>query len=292
MEQTLNFWLLGGDRRFTILAQQLAADGHRVNIYAPVEETIPPSHDFSQLAQADCVIFPLPIQIKGHLNAPFTDNPPAISDLFAQLTPEQMIFGGNIDSDTHALAKRHSLTLHDYYRRDELAIANAVPTAEGAVQIAMEQLPFVIHSAPVLILGYGRVGRVTAQRFAALGAKVTVAARNPAQRAWAQADGFTAQPLSAPLPATIALVINTIPAQILKEEQLKALPPDILILDLASLPGGVDLQAAHRLNRWVLQAPGLPGKVAPVTVAAALKSTIYTMLTELGALRPGKEGHP
>ena len=37
-------------------------------------------------------------------------------------------------------------------------VANAVPTAEGAVQVAMEELPFTLHSARVLILGFGRVG--------------------------------------------------------------------------------------------------------------------------------------
>lgn len=41
-------------------------------------------------------------------------------------------------------------------------VANAVPTAEGAVQVAMEELPFTLHSARVLILGFGRVGKLTA----------------------------------------------------------------------------------------------------------------------------------
>ena len=51
--------------------------------------------------------------------------------------------------------------------------ATALPTAEGAVQVAMEELPLTLHSARVLILGFGRVGKLTAHRMGALGAKVT-----------------------------------------------------------------------------------------------------------------------
>ena len=55
-------------------------------------------------------------------------------------------------------------------------IANAVPTAEGAVQLAMEELPITLHGARVLVVGFGRVGKLTAHRFRALGARVSVAA--------------------------------------------------------------------------------------------------------------------
>ena len=67
--------------------------------------------------------------------------------------------------------------------------ATALPTAEGAVQVAMEELPFTLHSARVLILGFGRVGKLTAHRMGALGAKVTVCAQGYADLAWAAAYG-------------------------------------------------------------------------------------------------------
>ena len=71
--------------------------------------------------------------------------------------------------------------------------ANAVPTAEGAVQIAMEELPITLHRARVLVLGFGRLGKLAAHRFAALGAKVSVAARKWADLAWAEAYGYGAE---------------------------------------------------------------------------------------------------
>ena len=77
-------------------------------------------------------------------------------------------------------------------------------------------------------------------------------------------------------------VVNTVPAPVLGETELKDLRPDCLIIDLASKPGGVDRKAADRLGRQVIWALSLPGKVAPVTAGAAIKSTIYNMLQEAG----------
>lgn len=148
----------------------------------------------------------------------------------------------------------------------------------------MEHLPITIHGARVLILGFGRVGRLTAQRFGALGARVCVAARKYEQLAWAQAMGFGAQQLGhlAGWLCGYDLVVNTIPATVLTRPELEDLKASCLILDLASKPGGVDLAAAGDLGLTVIWALSLPGKVAPVTAGDAIKGTIYNMLRELG----------
>ena len=208
-----------------------------------------------------------------------------MTEVLAPLTPGQVLCGGRVDPVTAALAAERGLTLRDYFAREELAVANAVPTAEGAVQIAMEQLPITIHGARVLVVGFGRVGRALAQRLAALGAKVTVAARRYESLAWAQASGYGAEQTGqlAGWLCGYDLVVNTVPALVLGEAELADLKPDCLVLDLASKPGGVDLEAAGRLGRTVIWALSLPGKVAPVTAGAAIKNTIYHMLHELGA---------
>jgi dipicolinate synthase subunit A len=172
----------------------------------------------------------------------------------------------------------------DYFAREELAIANAVPTAEGAVQLAMEHLPITIHGARILVLGFGRLGRQTAQTFAALGGKVSVAARKYDQLAWAQAMGLGTEHLSQ-LSGWLCgydLLVNTIPAPVLMPKELEDLKSGCLILDLASAPGGVDRSAAEQLGLTVIHALSLPGKVAPVTAGQAIKTTIYHMLAELG----------
>lgn len=161
-------------------------------------------------------------------------------------------------------------------------MANAPPTAEGAVQLAMEELPITLHNARVLVIGYGRLGRVLAQRLAALGAHVTVAARSYEQLAWAQVWGCATEHTSclAPWLCSFDLVVNTVPAQVLGREELAGLKPGALVIDLASKPGGVDLEAASALGVKVIWALSLPGKVAPVSSGSYLKSTIYHIIDE------------
>ena len=65
-------------------------------------------------------------------------------------------------------------------------------------------------------------------------------------------------------------------------EELEDLKPGCLVIDLASAPGGVDFAAAEELGVKAIQALSLPGKVAPVTAALAIKAAIYNILTELG----------
>jgi dipicolinate synthase subunit A len=104
----------------------------------------------------------------------------------------------------------------------------------------MEELPITLQEANVLILGYGRLGKVLANRFAALGARVAVAARKCSDLAWAEAFGYESVPMGelAGRLCRSDLVINTAPVRLLGEEELEDLRPGSLVIDLASKPGG------------------------------------------------------
>ena len=290
MKHELNIWVVGGDLRHAKLAQLLAEDGHTVHTYAlgqPQEPVSGLSAEASllQADKADCVILPLTVTAGEELlNAPLSPSNHPLTPILDRLTPHQFLCGGRVDDRVQALARERGLMIHDYFAREELAVANAVPTAEGAVQLAMEHMPITIHGAKVLVIGFGRVGRLTAQRFQALGAKVSVAARKYEQLSWAQAMGMGAEHL-AHLKGWLCsydLIVNTVPAQVLGREELSDVKSDCLILDLASKPGGIDLSAAGQLGLTVIWALSLPGKVAPITAGAAIKSTIYNMLLENG----------
>ena len=153
--------------------------------------------------------------------------------------------------------------------------ANAPPTAEGAIQIAMEELPITLHDARALVIGFGRLGRALAPRLRALGTRVWVSARRYEQRAAAESMGLGSEGVDH-LPDWLCsydLVFNTVPARILGVEELAALKEGALVIDLASRPGGVDMDAAAALS--------LPGKVAPVTSGRYIKDTIYHIMEEL-----------
>lgn len=181
--------------------------------------------------------------------------------------------------------RARGLRWRDYFAREELAVANAIPTAEGALQIAMERSAVTLHGCRALVIGYGRIGRILADRLRGVEAFVTVAARRCDQLAWAEADGCTPQRLQ-DLQGWLCgydVIFNTVPATILTRPLLADVKRECVIIDVASEPGGVDREAARELGVEVVWARGLPGKVAPVTAARAIRQSVYHILQEVPA---------
>lgn len=280
----LNIWVLGGDLRQNKLAQALAEDEHSVHAYAlgDAGPDVRQEGALTGVELADCVILPLPVGDATLLNAPLSAEPVALKDVFAALRPGQVICGGMVDSATQVLAEGFGLTLRDYFAREELAVINAVPTAEGAIQLAMEELPITLWGSRALVVGFGRLGRALAPRLAALGAQVSVSARKYADLAWAETQGFGTERTGelAGWLCSYDVVFNTVPHRVLNRAELADLKPGCLVIDLASRPGGVDLSAAGELGVKVIWALSLPGRVAPVTAGRAIQTAIYHILLE------------
>lgn len=275
-----NIWVVGGDRRQVYLAGLLREDGHTLHTVGLGEK----ERGLDDLALAHCVILPLPVLGKnGRIHTPLSQEKIDLSQVLDHMRPGQVLCGGMVSPEVREAGERAGLQVFDYYAREECMVANAVPTAEGAVQVAMEQMPFTLHSGRVLVLGFGRVGKLTAHRMRALGARVTVAAADYGDLAWAAAYNYESirlEELACEL-GGFQLIVNTIPAQVLDARRLAWVDPAVFILDLASAPGGVDLIRGEELGLHILQAPGLPGRTAPVTAAAAIRDSIYHILWEL-----------
>lgn len=288
MKHTLNFWVIGGDLRQVKLAELLQGDGHTVHTFALEQAPDCPlegEHDLSGLKLADCVVFPLPVTGNGTmLNAPFSKYHHPLNEIMSAIRPRQVLCAGRVDHPTQVMAQEHGLILHDYFAREELAVANAVPTVEGAIQIAMEELPITLHGCRTLIIGYGRLGRLLAHRFSALGARVSVSARKWSDLAWAEAYGYGVEQTDH-LDSWLCgydLIVNTVPVRVLTKERLAELKKGCLVIDLASKPGGVDMDSAQQLGVKIIWALSLPGKTAPVTAGKAILNTIYNILQEQG----------
>lgn len=162
-----------------------------------------------------------------------------------------------------------------YTRVESYQIANAALTAQGAAALLEKALD--PGEAAVLVLGFGRVGKLCALTFDRAGADVSVAARSAEDRSWARAMGFKAldiSQLSGRLGAFDA-VVNTVPAPVLGESLLSELARGTYLLELASAPGGVDASAAREMGLRYCRAPGLPGTYAPDQAALLLRNALY-----------------
>ena len=155
--------------------------------------------------------------------------------------------------------------------------------AEGTIQIAMEETQRTIHGSNVLVMGFGRIGKVLAKMLDGIGAKVYCEARKNEDISWIKAYGYNPihlNDLNDHLDK-FDIIINTIPFQILTGERLDLVKKDTVIVDLASNPGGVDKNAIKEMKIKFVWALSLPGKISPITSAEFIKETLYNVVKEL-----------
>ena len=276
--------VIGGDKRQVYLARLLSEEGQDVVTWGLEKGGGRRPAPLHMALGADVLILPLPACRGGKLNLPLTDAVLDPEQLWPRLRYDQLILGGMTGELAPRLMAEFGLTVVDYYDREEVQVANAVPTAEGAIQRAMEATEETLQNCRCLVIGYGRIGKVLAHRLRGLGTQVSVSARRYSDRAWIEAFGY--EPLATDrLGAELGdfdVIFNTVPALILDAGRLERTKAECVILDLASLPGGVDLDAARRLGRRVIRAGGLPGIVAPRAAAAAIRDGVYHILEERG----------
>lgn len=132
MRNELNVWVVGGDMRQAKLAELLSDDGHTVHTWAleQAEEVTAPAEDLSEVHLADCVVLPLPAAGEGRrLNAPLSTQRVGLEEVLDALRPGQVVCAGKVTNELRAQAETRGLRLFDYFRREELAVANAVPAA-------------------------------------------------------------------------------------------------------------------------------------------------------------------
>ena len=219
-----------------------------------------------------------------NLSAPFSEEKIPIDELINEMSNKNKMFiAGKISEKVEEQLKEGNIKSIDLLKREELVVLNTIATAEGTIQLAMENTQRTIHGSNILIMGFGRVGKVLAKMLDGIGAKVSCEARKNSDIAWIKAYGYNPIHLSEIENelGNYDIIINTIPFQILDEERLKYVKPECTILDLSSNPGGVDRNAARRLGLKMIWALSLPGKVAPMTSAEFIKETLYHILKEL-----------
>ncbi|MCM1131890.1 MAG: dipicolinate synthase subunit A [Ruminococcus flavefaciens] len=268
----INILIAGGDMRQVFCAEKLA-DIYNVEVIGIDRDFT--AKDFHG-RKCGCVVLPVPpFDENGNINTPCSDDiiPPGRLKEFT--TDDCIVFTGRYDKRLEDLFPQSRII--DYMSCEDLSLKNAVPTAEGAVQLALEELPVTLNGLSVLIVGIGRIGTALAEILKGFGADITVAVRNSKGTGKARVIGVKSV-CTKDMGTDYGLVFNTAPELVFSREILKKFSSDTLFIDLASRPGGFDFESASELGRKVIWALGLPGKTAPVTAGEFVAETIINIL--------------
>ena len=283
--------IIGGDLRTVKLAEMLANDDNEIYTYGlELAENLKDNDKIQQcetvkkaIQNVEIVIGPIPFSSDGtNINMPFSNKKLTIREIMNEINAKVLIAGG-ISPDVYEMANDEYVEIIDILKREELAVLNTIATAEGTIEIIIENTNKILHGSYVLILGFGRTGKVLARKLAGLSERVTCAERKDEDFAWIHEYGHRATNIN-----TIGenlsefdVIINTVPHLVLTEERLKYVKKHCLLIDLASNPGGIDKRAVKENNLKFVWALSLPGKVAPTTSAEFIKDTIYNILKEI-----------
>lgn len=287
MEKSIT--VVGGDLRIVKLVEMLINDGYKVYTYAleNSEEllslngvefcpTLKEAVSFSKV-----IVGPVPLSSdRKRLSSPFGRNDVELDEFIKELKGKYLIAGNiNIKEELDS----NGIQFVDLLKREEFSVLNTIATAEGTIQIAMEETQRTVHGSNVLVMGFGRIGKVLAKMLDGIGAKVYCEARKDEDISWIKAYGYNPIHLNNldDYLGKFDIIINTIPFQILEGPKLDLVKKEVVIVDLASNPGGVDRKAARERDLKVIWALSLPAKVAPLTSAEFIKETLYHVLKEL-----------
>lgn len=257
----MEFYVLqSGDKRYEYIARMVEKDGHRL---------------VSTPEDCDAAVLPMVASVDGvHITG--TD---IVLDEFAAAMPEKSVILGSLGRETVR-------PVLNYLIDPSLRYLNAVPTAEGAILVAMENLPRTIWNSKCLVLGRGHVGSYLAHLLKGMGAYVTMAARKQVDLDYARSMGYEAVDIAnvADIMGRQDIVFNAVPAPVLGEKELKALRDDAVIIELAAANHAVDLELAEKVGAKVVVGASLPGKYSPETAGRIITDALYRTLKANGRM--------
>ncbi|SHN16805.1 dipicolinic acid synthetase subunit A [Gracilibacillus kekensis] len=289
MQKKKNIAIIGGDARYLPLIHALnKMSDFRIQIlgFEQVEQSytgvMQSTIDSLETSDLDGVILPITgVDNQGNVETMFSNQPIQLTKQWFQSLPKHCrVFTGISNNTLNEFVSSSNVSLVKLMERNDVAIYNSIPTAEGAIMLAIQHTDITIHHAQVFVFGYGRVGETTADSFAGLGANISVISESESdlariyQKGWA---GYSIDQIEHEI-EKCQILINTIPARVIDKSLLEKMNSQAIIIDLASKPGGVNFEFAKKRGIQAIHALGLPGMVAPKTAGEILADRIATLL--------------
>jgi len=176
------------------------------------------------------------------------------------LSEDMTVIGGNLQNK--ALKARRCI---DLLQDADYLAENAAITAYCGIRYAENALSVILRDCPVLVIGWGRIGKCLAELLCRMGADVHVYARKAQDRAMLQALGYSAIDRldNKEMLINFRVIYNTVPVMVLTREYL---PKNAVLIDLASV-AGIE-------SKDVIWARGLPNKDAPESSGLLIAKTV------------------
>jgi len=299
MLTNINVAMIGGDARQIEIMRILSELDAVVRLYGfdQLQQQFSgvSKHDLEPTAftDVDAIILPaVGADSEGNVVSIYTSHSLILSREHIQMLPKHaVVYTGLAQPYLKKLCSNEDIKLVELFDRDDVAIFNSIPTAEGAIMLAIQHTDFTIHSSHCMVLGMGRTGLTLARVLQALGAQVTIGVNKTEQYARAFEMGF--KPFYTVDLASevdeVDLIFNTIPTMIITAQVIAHISNQAVIIDLASKPGGTDFRFAEKRGVRALLTPGLPGIVAPKTAGQIIARALSQLILEEARKRGNEE---
>ncbi|HEX3021631.1 MAG TPA: dipicolinate synthase subunit DpsA [Lachnospiraceae bacterium] len=273
---------IGGDLRQCYMVRKLVAKGFLVATYGlEIEGQYDLIYRASSLKSAmnfgNVIVGPVPFSHdKKMITCTQQLEDLTVSNLIANLNENHIVFGGVVLPEIMKCCDELKIPCYDFMEMETVSVNNAIATAEGTILEAIKQSTINLHQSSCLVLGYGRCAKILADKLQGLHAKVTICARSEEALALANAYGYQTLSLKK-LPQSVgdySFIFNTIPSMVIDESIVNQLNKDVIIIDIASKPGGTDFEACEKREIKASLCLGLPGKYAPETSADILNAVL------------------
>lgn len=250
---SLNFKIIGSDKRLEYLKFSLIDDGHKI-------------------CENICENIILPIPVTRNNNFILGTNVD-LNNFFLNLPDNCTVFCGcKYLLDKNIIKNRK---IFDYSDNEMFLLENAKLTAYGALKIILEKVNKPFDDIKILISGFGRIGKILSNFLVKLNMKVYVFGHSDEDIFWAENIG--ARYLHNLKNLDFDFIVNTAPNMIFSNKVIENIKSDPIFIELASKPG-IDKKECQNRNFEYISALGIPGKLFPKYSSQIIKESIYKII--------------
>ena len=276
----LNILFLGGDKRQEHIYKIFSKKFMNCNLTAVDEKGL----DWDLLKEAEVLILPTIASTDDlTLNAPMFEDRIKLKDIFQNSIATKAVIAGKMSQHLSHECERYGKLYKQYADCESFKILNAIPTAEGAIALAINNTEKTIWGSNCLVIGNGCIGKTLAKLLSSFGATVTVSARKGEDFAEIKSKNLyciETKNIASEL-YKYDVIFNTVPYRIIETDTLKMLNGNQLIIDLASKPFGLDHTFASECQCKIILGSSLPGIYSPRTAAEIAAVAIEQLINEV-----------